>query len=359
MKIGILNGGGDCPGLNAVTRGVVKAAHNKYNDTILGIRDSFEGLLGDREDVSELTPLSIRGILHQGGTILYSSNQGDPFRFPTEVNGKKEFRDVSDDVMRKIEKLGIECLICVGGDGTLSIARKFRDKGLNVIGVPKTIDNDLNATDSTFGFQTAVNTATDAIDKLHTTAASHHRVIVVEVMGRYAGWIALESGIAGGADIILLPEIPFHIDVVCDIVKKRRSSGRGFSLVVVAEGAKMEGGELSVVGKNKLGYEILGGMGHEVARHISEKTGIDVRATILGHIQRGGSPSPFDRILASRCGIRAVDLAHEGKFGTMVCLKGTEVVHSRLDDALDNMKFVDPQGSLVRDAEALGISLGR
>ena len=359
MKIGILTGGGDCPGLNAVIRGVVKTACVKYKWEVIGIESGFEGLILDGH-VRELNPWRIRGILPAGGTILWSSNKGDPFNYSVEENGSIIKKDLSDKAMEKFKNIGLDALVVVGGDGTMAIANKFFKKGMPVVGVPKTIDNDLMATDFTFGFSTAVETATYALDKLHTTAASHKRVIVVEVMGRYVGWIALCSGIAGGADCILVPEIPFDIDKVCKHVMRRAKEGSAFSIIVVSEGAKQLGGHVTVKGVDKKsGVELLGGIGDRVGRMVAEKTGLDVRVTVLGHIQRGGGPISFDRILSTRFGVEAVELIKHGRYGHMVCLKAQEISAVTLDDAISKQKSVDPNGSLVRTAEAIGVCMGR
>lgn len=359
MKIGILTGGGDCPGLNAVIRGVVKTACKKYDWDCLGIESGFEGLILEGH-TRELNPYKIRGILPTGGTILWSSNKGDPFNYPQEENGKIVKKDLSSRAMEKFKNLGLDVLIVVGGDGTMTIANKFYKMGMPVIGVPKTIDNDLMSTDLTFGFSTAVETATYALDKLHTTAASHKRVIVVELMGRYVGWIALHSGIAGGADCILIPEIPFDIDKVCGHIKNRVKQGSSFSIVVVSEGAKPIGGGITALGLDKSsGVERLGGIGEKVAKWIEAKVDIDVRTTVLGHIQRGGGPNSFDRILSTRFGYEAVELIKQGRFGRMVCLKGQEIDSITLDDAIAKQKAIDRDGSLVKTAEAVGICMGR
>ncbi len=358
-KVGVLTGGGDCPGLNAVIRGVVKSAEGKYGWEAIGIEDSFEGLILPGKTV-RMTSSSIRGILPRGGTILHSSNRSNPFEYSTTVDGKPVVQDVSKTVLERFQDLGLNALVTIGGDGTHRIAGRLGDLGLPVVGVPKTIDNDIRATDVTFGFNSAVTTAMEALDKLHTTAASHHRVIVVEVMGRYTGWIALESGIAGGADVILIPEIPFVIDAVCDKIRHRAERGSRFSIVVVAEGAKPEGGEVSVVrhgGKGK-GMDRLGGIGEKVGDKIAEKTGMDTRVTVLGHIQRGGSPTAFDRILATRFGCKAMSMVQKGEFGRMVCLRGTEVTSVPIREAITDYKWVPLDSGLILTAQATGICMG-
>ena len=358
--IAILTGGGDCPGLNAVIRGVVRAATSK-GWRVLGIEDGFEGLLING-NVRHLDGAAVRGILQRGGTILGTSNRGNPFHYPVQQDGVTIWQDCSAQVIDNFNQLGAEALITVGGDGTLTIAQHLYELGVNVVGIPKTIDNDLKATDITFGYNSAVGVVTEALDRLHTTAESHHRVMVVEVMGRNAGWIALESGIAGGADVILLPEIPYSIDSVCDAIAQRRANGGRFSIVVVAEGAFPCDGEtiLKVSGSDSVsGVERLGGIGQYVAGQIGDCLDMEVRTVVLGHLQRGGSPSPFDRILGSRFGVKAVDLIAQQAFGQMVALRGRCVVATDIAEAVDALNLVDADGELVTAAEQLGISLGR
>lgn len=358
-KIGVLTGGGDCPGLNAVIRAVVKSASNLYQWEIVGIEDGFEGLIRD-DKTRLLTQLNTRGILTMGGTILGTTNRGNPFEFVGTDGVKK---DLSSVVLENIKRLSLDGLIIIGGDGSLSIANQLYKMGAPVVGVPKTIDNDLSVTDVTFGFDTAVNTAMDALDRLHSTAESHHRVIVLELMGRYAGWIALHAGIAGGADVILIPEIPFDMGKVCDKMRSMFHGKSGFGIVVVAEGAKPLGGAvvtLASAGNGRL--ERLGGMGNRVGDDIAiclGPEGVDVRVTVLGHIQRGGSPSAFDRILSTRFGHEAVELIARGDFGKMVCLKGQDILSVPIEDAVSKMKGVPPDGQMVKTAEAIGISFGR
>jgi 6-phosphofructokinase 1 len=358
MNIGVLTGGGDCPGLNAVIRAIVKASKVKYNWEVTGIEEGFEGLKTPVKSRS-MTPWNIRGILPAGGTILGTSSGMDPLQMKKQ-NGTGEPSEFSREMKENIHALGLSALIVIGGDGTLKIGHYLHETGVPVIGIPKTIDNDIPATDLTFGFQSAVNTATEALDKLHTTAESHHRVIVVELMGRYVGWISLEAGLAGGADVILIPEIPFQIDLVCKKIMSRCEQGSRFSIVVVAEGAKPVGGEMSVLKRSAAGYvERLGGIGNKVGEEIARSTKMDVRVTVLGHIQRGGSPSPFDRNLATRFGVAAVELIAQNRFGRMVCLKGTEIRSVSLAEATEGLKFVPPDGEQVKTAESLGISFGR
>ncbi|MDQ3962927.1 MAG: 6-phosphofructokinase [Actinomycetota bacterium] len=330
-RIGILTGGGDCPGLNAVIRAVVRKGVNQYGHAIVGYRDGWRGVLENR--VTHLTPENTSGILHRGGTILGSSRT-NPFKEEQGVERVKE----------SLSSERIDGLIAVGGEDTLGVADKLTSEGINVVGVPKTIDNDLNATDFTFGFNTAVQICTDAIDRLHTTAESHNRVIVLEVMGRHAGWIATYSGIAGGADAILVPERPFNIEDVCEHIKHRHKRGHTFSIVVVAEGAMPEdGGEHVQTGKtDAFGHVRLGGIGVYLEKEIEERTGYETRVTILGHIQRGGTPTAFDRVLATRFGIAAIDAVTEGDYGKMVALQGTDIVRVPIGDGVGTLKTVDP-----------------
>lgn len=359
-KIGILTGGGDCPGLNAVIRGVVKCAIIRHGWEVTGIEDGFDGLL-DLKKCRPLTLEGVRGILPRGGTILGTTNRGNPFDYPVEQNGKIVRVDRSDLVLENVRTLGIDALIAVGGEGSLTIALGLQRKGIPVVGVPKTIDNDLLETDVTFGYNTALETATDALDKLHTTAESHHRVMILEVMGRYAGWIALESGIAGGADVILIPEIPFDLGKICEAVKARSARGSRFSIIVVAEGAFPKEGSRVVAREadERLAVERLGGIGQYVAKEIERCLDMDVRVTVLGHLQRGGSPTTFDRALGSRFGVMAVEMVAASSFGMMAALKGREIVAVPIESATRELKLVDPDGEIVSTAENLGIMLGR
>jgi ATP-dependent phosphofructokinase / diphosphate-dependent phosphofructokinase len=363
QRIGVLTGGGDCPGLNAVIRAVVKTATNEYNWQVLGIEDGFEGLILP----GKTRPLSqddVRGILPRGGTILGTTNRADPFHYEVELpaaDGRKlvEVRDVSGEVLRRAEELGVDVLIAIGGDGSLRIASELMEKGLQVVGVPKTIDNDLSMTQVTFGFDTALNTAMEALDRLHTTAESHHRVIVLEVMGREAGWIALEAGIAGGADVILIPEIPFDLRAVQEKIEERRRRGAKFSLVVVAEGAFPQGGAAVYLDQRDLGgMQRLGGIGERLAQQLRDCCGLEARVTVLGHLQRGGSPSAFDRLLASRFGTMAVHLIAEGKTGHMVALQDGRIVPVPLEQAIAHLKLVPLDSDIIQTARGLGICLG-
>jgi len=357
-RIGVLTGGGDAPGLNAVIRAVVKTAIREYGMNVVGFENGFGGLI--KNQARELTEFDVIGILPRGGTILGTTNRDNPFHYPVIKGDKKIFADVSDRVFENISIHGIEALVVIGGDGSLAIGKELNDQGLKVVGVPKTIDNDLSATDQTFGFDTALATATEAIDKLHTTAESHHRVMVLELMGRYAGWIALAAGLAGGADVILIPEIPYNIDVVVEKINARSQERKKFSIVVVAEGAKPLGGEMVVSKHVEDSFDPvrLGGVGNVVAQAIESATDKETRVTVLGHLQRGGSPTAYDRILATRYGTGAVNLAAEGKFGRMVCLKGQNIESVPLEQAVGELHTVPVNGELIKVARQLGICLG-
>lgn len=356
-RIGVLTGGGDCPGLNAVIRGVTKPAQD-LGMSVFGILDGFEGFVEGK--TIELRNEDVSGILSRGGTILGSSNKGDPFHWPVEKDGKIDIVDKSQNVLRNYKALGLDAVIAIGGDGTMHICNKLSELGINMIGVPKTIDNDLEATDMTFGHDSAVYVVMMALDRLHTTASSHHRVIVVEVMGRYAGWIALHGGLAGGADLILIPEIPFSWDSVYDKIHKREINGKRFSLVCVAEGAKPIGGELVTKGTDvkRTDPVVLGGIGKVVADNIERNTGRETRVTVLGHLQRGGSPTPYDRILSTKFGAIAIELAADKIFGKMVALRGNEIVSVNIADAISKQKLVKPDNQAVLAAKAIGISFG-
>jgi len=357
-RIGVLTGGGDAPGLNAVIRAVVKTAIKKYNLEVVGFLDGFGGLINNMAKRMDLA--SVSGILPRGGTILGTTNRDNPFRYAIMKDGERAYVDMSDHIMSNLEEMQIDALVIIGGDGSLSIAREFWQKGLPVVGVPKTIDNDLSATDVTFGFDTALVTATEALDKLHTTAESHHRVMVLEVMGRYAGWIALHAGIAGGADVILIPEIPFIFENVCRKITNRKLNGKKFSIVVVAEGAKPLGGEMVIqkIIEDSADPIRLGGVGNLIGDEIEKCTGMETRVTILGHLQRGGSPTPFDRLLATRYGAHAVRVLMEGKFGYMVCLHGTNIESVPIVEAVKVLRTVSPDSDIVFAAKAVGIGFG-
>jgi phosphofructokinase-like protein len=357
-RIGILTGGGDAPGLNAVIRAAVKTAQNVYGCAIIGVKDGFDGLL-DPEGLMELRNETVRGILPQGGTILGTANRGNPFARKAMVDGVEVDEDVSDKVVDAIKDLGLDALLVVGGDGTLRISLELFDKGCPIVGVPKTIDNDINCTDVTFGFDTAVTTATEAIDKLHTTAEAHHRVMVLELMGRDAGFITLEAGLAGGADVILIPEIPFDLDQVCQKVNQRAANGRHFSIIAIAEGACPLGGQQVY---RTAGDEVyvgrLGGVGNLVAEYVTRSCKMETRVTVLGHLQRGGSPTAFDRWLATRFGAAAVRLAANGGYGRMVALQRARIVDVALREALAKPAVVDLQGDGILTCRGLGICLG-
>jgi ATP-dependent phosphofructokinase / diphosphate-dependent phosphofructokinase len=338
MKIGVLTGGGDCPGLNAVIRAVVRKGAFHYGDEFVGFLEGWRGLIEDKTMPLDLS--SVGGILPRGGTILRTSRT-NPAKHP---EGLQHCAD-------NLKKHGCDALVAIGGDDTLSVAQKLFANGVKVVGVPKTIDNDLSGTDFTFGFDTAVNVATSAIDRVHTTAEAHNRVIVVEVMGRDSGWIACYSGIAGGADVILIPEVPFDIDQVAELIRQRHARGRYFSIVVAAEGAKFAGGAemhdgapvLQDVGRDEFGHLRLGGVGSVLAREIEKRTGFETRSVVLGHIQRGGSPSAFDRVLATRYGLGAIDMVHRGEFGHMAALRGNKIVSIPLAEAISANRKVDKE----------------
>jgi phosphofructokinase-like protein len=359
LKIAINTGGGDAPGLNAVIEAVVMAAYTRNWD-VYGIKQGYAGLL-NTEDIVHLTPEKVNRICVLGGTILGSTNKGNPFQLAvTGPTGEVEIRDVSDRVVKNFKRLGFDCLIAVGGDGSLEIAYNFFKKGIPVIGVPKTIDNDLGGTVITFGFDTAVSTATDAIDRLHSTAKSHDRVFVVEVMGRHAGWIALNSGISGSADVILLPEIPFDMEKVCGHITEKELQGERYAIVVVAEGAAPVGGSAVDKGAGELGRQdvLLGGIGELVAREIAKGTGKDTRSLVLGHLQRGGSPTTFDRLISLRFGAAAVRMIEEKKFGTMVALDPPVVKAVPLEQVIGKIKRVPLDSDSIQTARDIGICFG-
>ncbi|MEB3238475.1 MAG: ATP-dependent 6-phosphofructokinase [Candidatus Sericytochromatia bacterium] len=356
-RIAVLTGGGDAPGLNAVIRGVVKTAIATYGWEVLGCRDGGEGMLS--RDFVPLDLNAIRGIAARGGTILGTTNRGNPFRYPVKGPDGMTLVDRSDEAVANLREAGVDALVCIGGDGGLRIAHAFAKKGLKVVGVPKTIDNDLPCTDQTFGFDTAIQTATEAIDRLVTTAEAHHRCMVVEVMGRDSGWIALHCGIAGSANAVLLPEIPFDLAKVASFVRERGAGGKDYSIVVVAEGAKVAGEDVVLLEENEAaGIRRLGGIGQRVGAYIERETGVETRVTVLGHVQRGGSPSSLDRVLATRYGVEAAHLIARGQFDHMVALRGQEIVPVPLSEATSSIKTVDPESALVRNARDLGICFG-
>jgi len=358
-KIVISTGGGDAPGLNAVIYAVVHSCYRRGWE-VYGSRSGYKGLL-NLDEMQRLTLEDVEEIYATGGTILGSTNKGNPFSTPVEnLAGEIQIVDISDKIMNNFKRMGFDCHIAIGGDGSLEIAHRFALKGMPVIGVPKTIDNDLEATDRTFGFDTAVSTATEALDKLHSTAKSHDRVMVVEVMGRDSGWIALYSGISGGADVILIPEIPFDMDEVCKKITDNELHGKDYAIVVVAEGASARGGAVINKGEGELGRAevVLGGVGEWVAAEIRKRINKDTRSLVLGHLQRGGSPTTFDRLLALRFGAAAVRLVEEGVFGRMVALSASSMVPVPLIDAIKSRKKVDLSSDKVLTAREIGICLG-
>ena len=354
--IGIVTGGGDAPGLNAVIRAAVKTAVNEYGLRVVGIEDSFEGLLGETR-TRELRPADVRGLLPRGGTILGTRNRG---KFVVRQEGGSVSQDdVYREALENIKRLGIEALVVVGGEGTLTIASEFDRRGLPVVGVPKTIDNDLAATELTFGFMTALDIATEALDRLHTTAASHDRAMILEVMGRHAGWIALHSGLSGGADVILIPEIPFSMEKVARKVRERDACDSQFSIIVVAEGAReIEGREIYQDAGDTSGGPRLGGIGHYIAGELTRLAGKEARCVVLGHLQRGGSPNAFDRMLATNFGSAAVRALMRGKSGVMVGLQAANVRTVPLAEVIAGIKTVPPESQLVRAARDVGVSFG-
>lgn len=360
-RIAINTGGGDAPGLNAVIRAATLAALARGWE-VLGIRHGYRGLLdgADPKDLLVLDADAVRGITHRGGSILGTANKGNPFDYPvTRPDGTVATVDRSDEVLRNFRARGLDALVCIGGDGSLRIAHRFVQKGMPIVGVPKTIDNDLSGTVITFGFDTAVSTATEAIDRLHSTAESHERVMVVELMGRYAGWIALNAGIAGGADVILLPELPYDLNAVAEKIRRREAAGRHFSIVVVAEGAKPVGGGLTTQGPKEAGREVLlGGVGALVAQEIAKRTGKETRSLVLGHLQRGGSPTSFDRLLGLRFGAAAIRALEAGEVNVMVALTPPTVKTVPIGAALERMKVVTADCDTVLTARSLGICLG-
>ena len=357
-KIGILTAGGDCPGLNAVVRAASKNALSRGIE-VLGFKNGFDGLV--RNEFINITPQTVTGILTLGGTILGSSNIANPFKYTLPPFGTPENpRDMSSVALHNFKENGLDALITIGGDGTLHMSQQFVELGMPIVAVPKTIDNDLSATDQTFGFDSALHIATEAIDRLHTTAQSHHRVMIVETMGRYAGWIALRSAIAGGGDIVLIPEIPYNDDVIVNYILNRKSKGKNFSIVVAAEGAKNEQGEQAVARTVAGSTDAirLGGIANKLSAMIESKTGIESRACVLGHTQRGGTPTAFDRWLSTLYGAKALDMVLEGKFGSMAAFRDFKMAEVKIADAISNLKRVDPHGEEVKSALEVGMSFG-
>jgi 6-phosphofructokinase 1 len=354
-RIGVLTGGGDAPGLNAVIRAVVKAGAN-CNCEVIGLEDSFDGLI-EPNRWRRLEPKDVTGILRVGGTILGTTNRGNPFLYPIETSGGT--KDYSTRCVEMYHELKLDALVVIGGDGTLAIAHQFAQRGLPIVGVPKTIDNDIVGTTNTFGFDTAVSFATDSIDRLHVTAEAHHRVIVVEVMGRYAGWIALYSGVAGGADVILIPEIPYNLEKVAERIKARDKMGARFSIVVAAEGAKPVGGAPTVLKAAEGAYvERLGGVAAKVAAELEHLTGKEARSVVLGHLQRGGAPTAFDRIRATRFGAAAVECLMNGIFDHMVAFHPPNIVPVPLADIVGKTRTIPPDFDVIRTARAMNVSMG-
>ena len=357
-RFAVLTGGGDCPGLNAVIRAVIKTF--LQNDCeVFGVYNGFNGLINGNLKLMNYADVS--GILPRGGTILGTTNRDNPFKFAVEENGELVYYDMRDKVVENLEKHNIEALVVIGGDGSLNIGAKLaRECGIKVVGVPKTIDNDLPCTERTFGFDTAMAMATEAVDRLHTTAESHHRVMALEVMGRYAGWIALHSGIAGGADVILIPEIPYDIDSVIKKIEDRKAKGKDFSIVVIAEGAKPIGGELSVARVVKGSFEPirLGGAGEKLVREIEERTGIESRCTVLGYLQRGGSPSSYDRVLSTRYGVAAAEACLRGEYNVMVSLYHDQIVTVYIQKAASSPRLVPVDSEIIRTGRQIGICFG-
>ena len=359
LKIAVNTGGGDAPGLNAVIYAVTMASYRRGWE-VYGIHTGYNGLL-NTDEITRLTPEKVAGIVSLGGTILGTTNKGDPFGMAVKnAVGETEVRDVSARILSNFKRLGLDVLVAIGGDGSLRIANRFAGMGMPVVGVPKTIDNDLASTVITFGFDTAVSTSTEAIDKLHSTASAHERVMVVEVMGRYAGWIALNSGISGSADVILIPEIPFRIDSVCEKIMDNELHGKRHGIVVVAEGAKAEGSEMVHKGGGEEGRQevLLGGIGEWVAREIHQRIGKDTRSLVLGHLQRGGSPTTFDRLVALRFGAAAVRVIAEGRRNVMVALRPPDMVAVPLAEAVEKMKAVPLDSDSILTARDMGISFG-
>jgi 6-phosphofructokinase 1 len=357
-RIAILTGGGDCPGINAVIRAVAKKAMLEHGLEVIGIEDGFEGLIHDRH--RKLGPGEVSGILTLGGTILGTSNTSNPYHYAEAGGNKLVFKDVSKTAVANLRSLRVEALVCIGGDGTLAIASRLMKDGVPIVGIPKTIDNDLRGTDVTFGFDTAVSIATEAVDRVHTTAQSHHRIMIVEVMGRRAGWIALYAGVAGGGDIILIPEIPYSLSAVAAKVKERKRKGKRFSIVVIAEGAKPRGGEVVVrkIVEKSADPIRLGGVGFVLGEQLEKMTGTETRTVVLGHLQRGGSPTASDRILATQLGARAVEAVVAGEFGRMVAVRGGKITTVALETVAGGPRIVPRAHPLIAAARALGTSFG-
>jgi phosphofructokinase-like protein len=357
-RIGILTGGGDCPGLNAVIRAVSKKAMIEYDMQVIGFEDSYDGLLNNR--YRELKYDDVSGILTLGGTILGTSKIANPYRSVIKSGPNPEFKDRHKEAIANFKKLKLQCLVVIGGDGTLTLGSWLNRDGIPVVGVPKTIDNDIKGTDVTFGFDSAVAVATEAIDRVHSTAQSHHRVMIVEVMGHKAGWIALHSGVAGGGDIILLPEIPYDVEVIAEKVRQRHKKGKRFSIIVIAEGATPKGGQMVVkrIVKESADPVRLGGIGFVLGEKLEKMTGFEIRAVVLGHLQRGGTPTAYDRVLSTRFGARAVDLITNRNYGHMVGIKGDKIIDVPLEVVAGGIKKVPKNHPLVKAARAVGTCFG-
>lgn len=357
-RIAVLTAGGDCPGLNAVIRAVTKKAIHDYGMEVVGIEDGYDGLIHGH--TRKLDSRDVSGILTVGGTILGTSNTANPYKYAVEKGGRVIIKDLSRIAIRNLKKLKVGAVVCIGGDGTLSIAYRLFKDGIPTIGVPKTIDNDIIGTEIAFGFDSAVSIVTEGIDRVHTTAQSHHRIMIVEVMGRRAGWIALFGGIAGGGDIILIPEIPYDIAKVAKVVKERHKRGKRFSIVVISEGAKPKGGDVVVKRIVKDGSEPirLGGVGFVLGDQLEKMTGLETRTVVMGHLQRGGTPTPFDRVLATQLGSRAIDMVVRGEFGQMMGMQGGKLVNVPLETVARGQRTVPPDYALIATARSLGTSFG-
>ncbi len=357
-KIAILTGGGDCPGINAVIRAVTKKAIHEHDMEVIGIRDGYEGLINGSHRALSYDDVS--GILTLGGTILGTSKTANPFEYPVRRGRRVEFQDLSATAIRTAKSLGITCLVCIGGDGTLGIAHRLYKKGVPIVGIPKTIDNDIRGTDVTFGFDSAASIATEGVDRIHTTAQSHHRIMIVEVMGHRAGWIALHSGIAGGGDVILIPEIPYDARKIAQAVRERRARGRRFTIIVAAEGAKPKGGKVIIrkVVETSSDPLRLGGVSFVLAEQLETLTGLEARAVLMGHLQRGGSPTHFDRVLATELGTSAVDMIAESRFGRMVAVKSNSITSVPLSVPAGGPKLIPMNHRLIRTARAVGAYFG-
>lgn len=354
-KIGIMTGGGDCPGLNAVIRAIVKTAINIYGYEVIGFIDGYMGLVSNR--FKKLGLGDVSGLLDKGGTILGTTDSFDPFSVIVDAAVEKQEKDMSDRIVENLRMHDIDALITIGGINTITIAHRLSQKGINIIAVPKNIDNDILSTDVTFGFISAVNTATHALDKLHSTAESHHRVMILEVMGRRAGWVALESGIAGGADIILIPEIPYDINLIARKILERKNSGKGFSIICVSEGSKSIDNKLEYDGA-KVSYKFINGISSHIAVDLEKLTGLETRVTVLGYLQRGGEPSPSDRILTTRMGVGAVNMVAQGNYNKMTGIVNNQLAPVNLSEVAGKCKYVPVDGELVRIARNMGVSFG-